>query len=426
MKIKEVENLTGLTAKSIRLYETKGLLDVARNEINGYREYTEENVETLKNIKLYRYIGFSIDEIKDMLADREVAFTKLHGMLEKIKEDKESNEDKDKICRKLIDEKLQCNREDLNEYIEHINLVESEEYKEARRTIRDIKITSLGEVIYFLLIALGPILWLFYDIARERYERILLEVILSIISTILITLIISKYIKTGKLQKIEQKKANKGWGWLLISIALSIIPAFVIVFLISLPAQFVYDMESDNFILAVTSNPLAMNMLLLYGVVLAGYFVLRVIRKLTGNRLLKFDIKKKTALKMVAIFVVLSAALCYFVTANMMIITTEKIVIHSTFNPKGKSYNYENIEKIKVGYNSGGEVYYKISIEGKEYDLADMFAVNEKYEDTYDELCAFDNVAAKYKIKKEVSHKYEKYSDLDSRYKRKISGMMEN
>lgn len=58
-------------------------------------------------------------------------------------------EDKDKICRKLIDEKLQCNRGDLNEYIEHINLVESEEYKEARRTIRDIKITSLGEVIYF-------------------------------------------------------------------------------------------------------------------------------------------------------------------------------------------------------------------------------------------------------------------------------------
>ena len=77
MKIKEVENLTGLTAKSIRLYETKGLLDVARNESNGYREYTEENVETLKNIKLYRYIGFSIDEIKDMLADREVAFAKL-------------------------------------------------------------------------------------------------------------------------------------------------------------------------------------------------------------------------------------------------------------------------------------------------------------------------------------------------------------
>jgi len=213
---------------------------------------------------------------------------------------------------------------------------------------------------------------------------------------------------------------------LFISIALSIIPVFAIVFLISLPAQFVYDMESDNFILAVTSNPLARNLLLLYGVVLAGCFVLRVIGNLTGNHWLNFDIKKKTALKMVAIFVVLSAALCYFVTANMMIITTEKIVIHSTFNPKGKSYNYENIEKIKVGYNSGDEVYYKISIEGKEYDLADMFAVNEKYEDTYDELYAFDNVAAKYKIKKEVSHKYEKYSDLDSRYKRKISGMMEN
>lgn len=35
MTIKDVEKITGLTAKSIRYYEDKGLLKVERNEENG-------------------------------------------------------------------------------------------------------------------------------------------------------------------------------------------------------------------------------------------------------------------------------------------------------------------------------------------------------------------------------------------------------
>lgn len=37
MQIKDVEKLTGLTAKSIRFYEAKGLIKVERNEENSYR-----------------------------------------------------------------------------------------------------------------------------------------------------------------------------------------------------------------------------------------------------------------------------------------------------------------------------------------------------------------------------------------------------
>lgn len=63
MQIKDVEKLTGLTAKSIRYYESMGLLSVKRNEENDYRYYTEDNVYQLKKIKLLRYLGFSIQEI---------------------------------------------------------------------------------------------------------------------------------------------------------------------------------------------------------------------------------------------------------------------------------------------------------------------------------------------------------------------------
>ncbi|MBO5091202.1 MAG: MerR family transcriptional regulator, partial [Clostridia bacterium] len=63
MKINDVEKITGLTQKAIRLYESKGLINVSREE-NGYRSYTQEDVELLKKIKLFRSVGMAISDIK--------------------------------------------------------------------------------------------------------------------------------------------------------------------------------------------------------------------------------------------------------------------------------------------------------------------------------------------------------------------------
>ena len=54
MRIKEVEQATGLTAKAIRMYESKGLLTVAREAENAYRDYTDEDVARLKTIAILR------------------------------------------------------------------------------------------------------------------------------------------------------------------------------------------------------------------------------------------------------------------------------------------------------------------------------------------------------------------------------------
>ena len=63
MKINDVEKITGLTQKAIRLYESKGLISVSRKE-NGYRSYTDKDVQTLKEIKLFRSVGITISDIK--------------------------------------------------------------------------------------------------------------------------------------------------------------------------------------------------------------------------------------------------------------------------------------------------------------------------------------------------------------------------
>lgn len=66
MKINEVETLVGVTRRNIRFYEKEGLLNPARNSQNGYREYSDCEVEELKKIKLLRKLGLPLDEIRHM------------------------------------------------------------------------------------------------------------------------------------------------------------------------------------------------------------------------------------------------------------------------------------------------------------------------------------------------------------------------
>ena len=69
MKIKEVEEKTHLTKKTIRFYDDKGLLKIKRNQ-SGYRDYDEEDIQKLLEIKLYRKCGLSLQEIKDLFDDK--------------------------------------------------------------------------------------------------------------------------------------------------------------------------------------------------------------------------------------------------------------------------------------------------------------------------------------------------------------------
>ncbi len=62
MTIKEVEERTGLARANIRYYEDQGFFSAARGE-NGYRNYSDENVDILLRVKLLRQLGFSLEEI---------------------------------------------------------------------------------------------------------------------------------------------------------------------------------------------------------------------------------------------------------------------------------------------------------------------------------------------------------------------------
>lgn len=67
MNISQIAKLTSLTAKSIRLYEEKGLITSPLRSESGYRTYTPQHIDDLLLIARCRRVGFSLDECKAML-----------------------------------------------------------------------------------------------------------------------------------------------------------------------------------------------------------------------------------------------------------------------------------------------------------------------------------------------------------------------
>lgn len=66
MKIKEVEKVLGIPRANIRFYEKEGFISPYRKE-NEYRDYTENDVETLRKVVIFRKLGLSLDEIRDLM-----------------------------------------------------------------------------------------------------------------------------------------------------------------------------------------------------------------------------------------------------------------------------------------------------------------------------------------------------------------------
>mgnify|MGYP002608937549 CR=1 FL=1 len=67
MKINEVEAAVGVTKKNIRFYEEEGLITPGREPGNGYRSYSQTDVERLRRIKLLRKLDVPLAEIREML-----------------------------------------------------------------------------------------------------------------------------------------------------------------------------------------------------------------------------------------------------------------------------------------------------------------------------------------------------------------------
>lgn len=106
MKINQVEQTIGISKKNIRFYEQEGLLSPARSA-NGYRDYTDEDVAVLQQIKLLRKLDIPIEEIRRLQAGSLTLEDCLRRHLIVLERRSRNLEATNAFCRRLLAEDAQ-------------------------------------------------------------------------------------------------------------------------------------------------------------------------------------------------------------------------------------------------------------------------------------------------------------------------------
>ena len=167
MKIKQVEELVGITSKNIRFYESQGLLTPERADNNGYREYHQDNIEVLKKIKLLRKIGISVEDIKSVLNDNVTLENCLEKYLDVLEKQKSNLTNMYNLTEEIINQKCELNNLKTDEWLEKMENMEKEGIDSVNISKIDIhmKKKKMGAIIggavmiVFMLFLIGMFLW---------------------------------------------------------------------------------------------------------------------------------------------------------------------------------------------------------------------------------------------------------------------------
>ena len=140
MKISEAAKLTGLNVSSVRFYERKGLLMPQREDGSKYRDYTDEDVQRIRQILLYRKMGISVETIELILKEKavpgEILAEQKRVLEEQITELKGASE----LCKLVMKEAEIPENKKLEEYLNYVYQEEKKggRFAEVRELLEDL------------------------------------------------------------------------------------------------------------------------------------------------------------------------------------------------------------------------------------------------------------------------------------------------
>lgn len=122
MKISEVIKETGLTRKAIYYYEEIGLINPYKEGDNSYRDYSEGDVERLKQIRALRLLDVSLRKIKNIFDTPTAFHDVMEEQLEIIKERVKLLNETEKVIKSLLEHNTSkpqfYNLDRLNHYLD--------------------------------------------------------------------------------------------------------------------------------------------------------------------------------------------------------------------------------------------------------------------------------------------------------------------
>ena len=165
MKINEVEAAVGVTKKNIRFYEEEGLITPSREPGNGYRSYSQADVERLRRIKL----DVPLAEIREMLEGRKTLAEGMALQLERLSTRRKDLNEAIGFCEVLEKDTVSLNELDVEQTLARLAAREEQgvtfvNIKRTDRKAERIKGALVGAGLFTALMAfiIATMAWAFY------------------------------------------------------------------------------------------------------------------------------------------------------------------------------------------------------------------------------------------------------------------------
>jgi len=438
MTIKDVEKQTGLTAKSIRFYEAKGLITVGRNKENSYRDYSPETVTVLKKIKLFRYLDFSIDEIKKILDMQEEQIKDiLSQQAEKFAGKRDVYKNKQDICLALAKD-YQEHPQAIEECIDVIEFLESDEISE---DLREIATPNLSHTIIRSLICLGPILWLIINIQSKKYDILMINSICAIIGTILLTINWAFYVVQYRHHRHRVKKKNRLHvlsipmmiAGIVLTVATFIAIDRLIVKMLAPKGWMFYEFHAIAGIALIWLTMVPIILLIMWLLLKLG---MRTVKEMEEMNDILYFWNRLGKWRSVAVIAWVIAMYCCITSVTF--VTKNSIVYYSPLHPMGVEYDYSDVDEVVTGfgdkvltlkeYKKKGNFFYQIKVDGKKivFHVPSVNGDIERYvNDSYLELEDFDQKLVSLGISKKGSAEGYENCDLDKQYVERFMRIIE-
>lgn len=216
MKINEVESQVGITKKNIRFYEEQGLLSPRRNSENGYRDYGEEEVKVLRQIKLMRKLGVPLEEIRQMQSGAHTVGDGMRRHLVTLERERHNLEQSSRLCEALRDQEVRLDSLDAQTLLDQMEALEQEGTTfqdkqvgdtKVRRYIAPVAITLLMTVLMGALMAL--MLWTCFADPEDAPPLPLMLALAAIPGLMIIGTCLALYQRVKEIQKGEMDDAKK-------------------------------------------------------------------------------------------------------------------------------------------------------------------------------------------------------------------------
>lgn len=284
------------------------------------------------------------------------------------------------------------------------------------------------ELFSSILIALGPVLWLFINIYDKNYKTIVLNIVFVILGITLVLYNLKNYLK------VYNFKYNT------ILDLLSHIVSFIF-YILLIGVMIILFLAFYLGITFIQEKLFIKGAYLTYLIKSPYSYLMFVILIMVGTRIgILFSRKekiitiKKRLFQWGKIDILIIILLIYIISTSVVVVTKEGIYDYSFYNLKGNKYSFSDVEYVNTGFiNKGrnkGEFFYNIQLKnGKTIKLShpSITQPSDKYDnDTWQEYVDIDKYIMNSGAKKSSSEKGSEYVQMDNIYVDKLLYVIRN